>query len=270
MDITFSGLFLQEILLDIYINKGNKIGKVIVYGDLHGCLDEFKELRKKINPSSHDREIVVGDILDKGPYSKELVRFLRENKIESIVGNHEDKYLRYKRHHENFLATGKEIPMKFGEVKLAMYNSLDEDDFDYLKSLPYIIKIDNLSIVHGGVTNKMDLDNLTNKNIKMIIRLRYLQEDNKMSHTAHKNIYNIRWAELYDGNSGIVIYGHEVFKEVHYDKFAIGLDTGCVYGNKLSALVISNTKDPMNNHNVVQVNAKKVYKEKLLEEDDDE
>lgn len=34
--------------------------KIIVYGDLHGCLDEFLELRNKIKPSSIDREIIIG------------------------------------------------------------------------------------------------------------------------------------------------------------------------------------------------------------------
>jgi len=230
--------------------------KIIVYGDPHGCLDEFLELRNKIKPSSIDREIIIGDILDKGPNSIELLRFVRKNNIESIVGNHEDKYLRYKKHYDLFIEKGINIPMNFQEEKILIFNTLNQEDLSYLESLPYFIRIDNLTLVHGGVTNDMNLNKLSNKDIKMIIRLRYLQEDNKISHTAHKNAYNIRWAELYNGSNGVIVYGHESYDEVKYDNFAIGIDTGCVYGNKLSAIVISDSNDPMNSHEIIQVNSK--------------
>ena len=243
--------------------------KIIIYGDLHGCLDEFLALRNKINPSLDDREIIIGDILDKGPFSIELLGFLRENGIESIMGNHEDKYLRYKKHYDAFVERGIEIPMGFSDEKLAIFNSLTEEDFEYLKSLPYYKKIDNLTLVHGGITNNMDLDNLSNKNLKILLRLRFLQEDNIMSHTAHKNQYNVRWSELYDGNQGIVIYGHEAYENVRYDKYAIGIDTGCVYGNILSAIVVTDTRNPMENHKIVQLDAKATYRIKLEENEVD-
>lgn len=146
--------------------------------------------------------------------------------------------------------------MSLQEEKLSIFNALNQEDLSYLESLPYFIKIDNLTLVHGGLTNDMNLNNLSNKDIKTIIRLRYLQEDNKISHTSHKNAYNTRWAELYNGNNGVIVYGHEVYDEIEYDKFAIGIDTGCVYGNKLSAIVIYDSNDPMNNHEIIQVNSK--------------
>jgi len=118
------------------------------------------------------------------------------------------------------------------------------------------MKINNLTLVHGGLTNKIDLDNLSNKDKKVILRLRYLQEDNVISHTAHKNIYNKHWANLYNGNQGVIIYGHEVYDEVKYDQFAIGIYTGCVYGNKLTALVVFDTNNVLNNHDIVQINSK--------------
>ncbi len=40
--------------------------RLIAYGDIHRCLDEFIELRQKIRPR-------LGDIINKGPYSKELI-----------------------------------------------------------------------------------------------------------------------------------------------------------------------------------------------------
>ena len=43
--------------------------RVIIYGDIHGCLDEFVELRKKIGVKKEDIEISTGDFLNKGPNS---------------------------------------------------------------------------------------------------------------------------------------------------------------------------------------------------------
>ena len=78
------------------------MSKTIIYGDLHGCLYKFKTLREKIKPTAADREIVTGDFLDKGPCSNELLTYLQVNNIESIPGNHENKYIRYKKHHVAF------------------------------------------------------------------------------------------------------------------------------------------------------------------------
>jgi len=47
--------------------------KTITYRDTHGCLEEFKILREKIQPTKDDKEILLGDILDPEPYSNELL-----------------------------------------------------------------------------------------------------------------------------------------------------------------------------------------------------
>jgi len=77
---------------------------------------------------------------------------------------------------------------------------------------------DDLTLVHGGITNSMDLNNLSNKNLKILLRLRFIQENNIMSHTAHRNQYNVRWSELYDGNQGIVIYNHESYENIKLEE----------------------------------------------------
>ena len=118
---------------------------------------------------------------------------------------------------------------------------------------------ESLSYIERNLTNDIDLENMSKKESKMIVRLRYLNENNIVSHVNHKNEYNERWAKFYDGNQGIVVYGHQIFEDVKYDKFSIGLDTGCVYGNKLSAMIVSNTKNPMENHQIVQGDAKAKY-----------
>ena len=45
----------------------------IVIGDVHGCLDELRELIGKIGPSQDDHLFFVGDLIDKGPFSSQVV-----------------------------------------------------------------------------------------------------------------------------------------------------------------------------------------------------
>ena len=231
--------------------------KIIIYGDPHGCLDEFKALRTKINPSHADREIVIGDILDRGPSSNKLLKYIREHNIESILGNHEYKYLRYKKHQNAFLKTGKKNPMKLSETKLKIFNDLDEDDWKYLENLPFFIKIDNLTLLHAGITNNINLQTATKKELEKLLWIRYLKQENTPLSLGSEDETSKYWAELYNGQQGIIVYGHEPFKEVRVDKYSLGIDTGCVYGNKLSACLISDTQYPLGSYEIVDVACRK-------------
>ena len=233
--------------------------RTIIYGDIHGCLDEFKRLRKELNLTPQDREIVVGDLLDRGPYSNEVVRYARENALELIMGNHEYKYLRYKKHEENEKETGKKNPMQFNEEKQKIYNNLSEEDFAYLNAAPFFIKIDNTTILHAGVTNKIVLEEASKKGLEALTRIRDLDVNEKMLALGQTPFGSQHWSEWYDGNQGVIVYGHEAFDNVKINNYSFGIDTGCVYGKKLTALVIFDTKDPMYNYDIVQVSAKLCY-----------
>ena len=229
--------------------------RIIVYGDLHGCFEEFKALRAKVKPAAEDREIAIGDILDRGPKSNELLRHLRENGVESIMGNHEYKYLRYKNHQDAFLKTGKKNPMTFDEKRLSIFNALDEKDFEYLRSLPYFIKIDSLTLVHAGILNNIDLETANKKELEKLLWIRYLKDDNVPLALGKEDETSKFWGELYDGKQGFIVYGHEPFKEARLDKHSLGVDTGCAYGDKLSACVVANARNPKDNYEIVQVNS---------------
>jgi hypothetical protein len=68
------------------------LSRLIVVGDVHGCLDELKALLQhcEYNPEGGDQVLLVGDLVNKGPYSAEVVRFVRENDMLCIRGNHDD------------------------------------------------------------------------------------------------------------------------------------------------------------------------------------
>ncbi len=223
--------------------------RTIIYGDIHGCLEEFVQLRSKIGITIGDREISVGDILDRGPYSNEVVRYARENNIELILGNHEDKYVRYK----------KDNPVTFDAEKQKIFANLSAKDIEYLQNAPFFLKIDNLTILHAGITNKIDLQTASSKQLKQLIRIRHLNKEQKMLSLEQQTEIHSFWSEVYNGEQGIIVYGHEAFDDVKIDNYSFGIDTGCVYGNKLTALIIQDTAKPMQNYEIVQVNAQRKY-----------
>ena len=236
--------------------------RTIIYGDIHGCLEEFKILREELKITNEDTEILVGDLLDRGPFSNEVLTFVREEKIGLVLGNHEYKYIRYKKHDELSKQTGKKNPMLFNEQKLSIYENISDEDMAYLEAAPFFIKIDNTVILHAGITNKIDLENANKKELESLLRIRTLDENQKTL-VLGQTTWNARfWSEWYDGNQGVIVYGHEVFDKVKIDNYSFGIDTGCVYGGKLTALEIYDTKEPMLNYNIVQVSALQKYAEK--------
>lgn len=97
--------------------------RTIFYGDIHGCLEEFKELRAKLKITQGDREISLGDILDRGFESNAALKYVRENSIELVLGNHEYKYIRYKKHEQTKKESGKKNPMHFTDEELNIFIS---------------------------------------------------------------------------------------------------------------------------------------------------
>lgn len=233
--------------------------RTIVYGDIHGCLEELKTLRSELNICKDDREILVGDLLDRGPYSNKVVTYAREEKLELVMGNHEYKYVRYKKHALESLRTDRKNPMSLNQAKMAIYERLSDEDMAYLESAPFFIKIDNLTVLHAGITNSINLEVAKKKELEQVLRIRTLDENQKMLSLGQITWNAQFWSECYDGNQGVIVYGHEAVSKVRIDKYSFGIDTGCVYGDKLTALVVADTKEPMFNYDIVQVRAEEMY-----------
>lgn len=221
------------------------MNKLIIYGDIHGCYDEFISLRKKINPQKDDIEVCVGDIITRGKDSIKTLRYIQKHNIKSVLGNHEDKIIRYLEHQKII----KKNPIILDEDEQYIVNQLDDYDMEFLKNMPFYMRFDNMTILHGGLQNHHRLDELTKKEKSKILRMRYLDKEHNFITYGKENDESILWADVYDGNQGLIVYGHQWFEEVYISKYAIGIDTGCVYGNKLSAVVF----DGDHKYNIISV-----------------
>lgn len=209
------------------------MSKLIVYGDIHGCYNEFISLRRKINPQENDIEVCVGDIITKGTHSVETLRYIQENGILSVLGNHEDKIIRYLKHRE----FSKKNPIILDSDEQQIVDNLTSKDIEFLRSLPLFLRFGDITVLHGGLQNSMILENISSREQQKLLRLRYLDQDGHFVAHGEETEDSIFWADMYDGNQGFVVYGHQWFQEAKINEHAIGIDTGCAYGNKLSAVI---------------------------------
>ncbi len=107
-----------------YRNKN----RLIVYGDIHGCYDEFVALRDKIKPTCKDTEVCVGDTITKGKHSLKTLDFIITNNIKSALGNHEDKFVRYFAHEKS----EKKNPITLDEDELNILQNLTSSHIEFL------------------------------------------------------------------------------------------------------------------------------------------
>ncbi len=238
--------------------------RVIVYGDIHGCLDEFKRLRKKVKVQDGDIEISVGDFLNKGVDSLGTLSFINKHDILSVMGNNEEKIIRFYKE----LKSG---DVEYSDLKKSeseLLKSLTKDDIKFLKSLPYFIKVNNLTVVHGGIPKGVKLKKpLSEYAKKWLTQLRFYDKDgNALPYRAfeHRDRF---WSEVYDGREGFVVFGHHPFKKPKIDKFSIGIDTGCVYGGSLTAVAfpLINGRVFVEDYTLYRINAKINYHQTLRE-----
>ena len=223
----------------------------IIIGDVHGCLNELKNLLNEMeyNPED-DRLIFVGDLIDRGPYSIETVQYIRDLSgrydVIAIMGNHEEKYVRYRHWMKENKETGKTIPMHLPEIKKMIYNGLSETDHLWLSERPYYYFSKDFLVVHAGVCRRrhLKLQDLNNKKyLNRLYSLRKIDSKGRMLSYNSPTVDNERyWSNDYDGRFGIVIYGHDAQTMVRISPHAYGIDTGCCFGGTLTALIFNENK----------------------------
>jgi bis(5'-nucleosyl)-tetraphosphatase (symmetrical) len=159
-------------------------------------------------------------------------------------------YKKYQKNGTVFLDT-----LRDAEKKTLL--DLQEEDITYLQTLPYFLKIDALTIVHGGIPQGISLSKkLNDKDQKLLTQLRFYNK--KYEPIPYDDIESRAkfWSEVYNGSDGFVVFGHHPFEQVKVEKHALGIDTGCVYGGTLTAVTF-NYHDKK-----VQTGAYKLYRVK--------
>ncbi len=202
--------------------------RTVVIGDVHGCLDELRALVENADAERADRVILVGDIVAKGPASVDVVRYVRALGAEVVKGNHEARLLDHAR------GRSKKPP---NADQAAMLAALTDDELDYLDALPlgiYLPKTDTL-VVHAGMVPGVPFEE---QRPKHLMNLRSITPDGSPSNRLEDGT---PWAQQWMGPER-VIFGHDAVRGLQLTPYAIGLDTGCVYGGELTAIEIESMR----------------------------
>ena len=243
--------FNKHLVLDNNLLKEN----ICIIGDVHGCLNELKDLLEKVFKMKGKDKITVifvGDLVNKGPYSAEVISYVRnlENSY-CVMGNHEYKILKKINNNEKFSWKSKLMP----------------EDYIYLQNLPYSISLPSLNaiVVHAGMLPDIELNKQNEMDvttIRNIVTVENKDSNVKEFEAIEKGNEGEAWALVWNnvckmksksGNTSPHIYfGHDAKRNLQRYEYATGLDTGCCYGKELTAIILPNNE-------FIQVKSHKMY-----------
>lgn len=215
--------------------------RTILIGDIHGCLDELGDLLVACAVDwKVDRVISVGDLVAKGPDSHGVLQLVRETGIRAVLGNHDAKLL-------TIGAEGARTDEGDADHHTAVARTLDGYDWALLGALPLYLELPelNLLVVHGGLRPGVPL---AEQPRGVLMNLRSITAAGAPSNRVDGGV---PWASLWTGPEHVV-FGHDAIRGLQQHPHATGLDTGCVYGRSLTALILPERR-------LVSVPARRTY-----------
>jgi hypothetical protein len=230
-------------LLDAVVERAKeRHPRVIVIGDVHGCIDELQDLLRQCDYRPGDLVVFLGDLVCKGPDSASVVQMAREIGALGVRGNHDFEVIRW----HQAIKSGVDPPV-VGSEHYHVASCLSQADVKWMYSLPWFISSKDLSalFVHAGFVSGV---RLAKQNPRLMMNMRSILPDGTVT---SKFFNNWPWARLWDGPQ-TVLFGHDADRGLQQYEHAIGLDTGCVYGGRLTACILPEKR-------LVSVSARKEY-----------
>jgi serine/threonine protein phosphatase 1 len=209
--------------------KRKASGRLFAIGDIHGCIDELATLMRSIAPSRGDTVVFVGDYVDRGPSANDVIELLldaehSEAEMVFLKGNHEDmmlSFLGYPGHYgESFLFNGGAQTLEsygIGETDMEeVVNRIPASHVDFLKRLGTSYYRPPYFFVHAGIAPLRQLEEQSVEDM-LWIRQEFIFHPHQTGAT--------------------VVFGHTPMRAVMVDlPYKLGIDTGLVYGGKLTCL----------------------------------
>ena len=198
--------------------------QTLVIGDIHGCYTELQALLDKAGLTEADRIISIGDCVDRGPETPEVLRFFREHaQAQVIMGNHERKHVRGAKHEVKLARSQQISKIQLGEAY--------PEAITFMSGLPLYLDLPDALLVHGYFEPGIPVEQ---QNPSVLCGT---MGGEKYLHTHYRQ----PWYELYAGDKPIVV-GHKNYtgttQPFVYQDRVFGLDTDCVTGKALTGLLL--------------------------------
>ena len=214
--------------------------RLLAVGDIHGCVSELEVLLAEVSPGESDRLVFLGDYVDRGPGARQAIDLLldvrrRLPRTVFLRGNHEEMMLGY-------LGVGGRFGVCFlhngGAERSASYGigtpartaamraeealvAIPEEHLRFLDDARALVFAEGgYTFVHAGVRPGIELEAQCREDL-LWIREPFLHGEHGLPTT--------------------IVFGHTPQGEVQFDvPWRIGMDTGCVYGGRLSCIDLTN------------------------------
>ncbi|SNC61888.1 polynucleotide kinase-phosphatase [Hymenobacter gelipurpurascens] len=242
----------QTIIRDpLYSNRKQDSGPFDIIGDVHGCYEELvqlltglgyaveteerKDLRDlgvRVTAPVGRRALFLGDLVDRGPASPQVLRLVM-HMVQSglalcVPGNHDIKLLRY--------LNGKTVNEQHGFAETVAQLATEPDSFksqvrQFLDGLVshYVLDGGKLVVAHAGMREEMQ-----GRGSGAVRAFALFGETTgEIDEFGLPVRYN--WASEYRGRA-MVVYGHTPVPDPEWLNNTIDIDTGCVFGGRLTAL----------------------------------
>ncbi|MEB2313283.1 MAG: metallophosphoesterase [Sorangiineae bacterium] len=209
------------------------MGRTVIVGDVHGCRAELEALLDRAAFSSADRLVSVGDLVARGPDTLGVLALLRRVGGRAVLGNHEERLLAAR------AARRRDQPgPRLSPSHARVLAELGDDDWSFLSALPLELELPEhgVRVVHAGVVPGIPF---AEQEPWLITHIRSLDGHGRPTERWGK----VPWGARYAGPPHVV-FGHNAQRAPQLHADATGLDTGCVYGNRLTALVLPEGAPP--------------------------
>ncbi|MBN2437680.1 MAG: serine/threonine protein phosphatase [Deltaproteobacteria bacterium] len=201
--------------------------RIFAIGDIHGCNHKLKQLLARIRPDPLiDSVVFVGDYLDRGPDSRGVIETLLDLKktfphLICLRGNHESMFLNYYlegKDEQLYMINGGGITLNSYGLTLAdarAGSGFPEDHLRFLAALPFHHETEAYIFVHAGLRPGIPLAGQSPEDL-LWIRNEFIDSDWDFGKT--------------------VVFGHTPLREPLFQENKIGIDTGLVYGGRLTCI----------------------------------
>ncbi|KAK2057522.1 Metallo-dependent phosphatase [Colletotrichum caudatum] len=243
--------------------------RLVIVGDVHGMRASLDRLldHLRFDPAAGDHLVLAGDMINKGPDSRGVLDLAMRLGASAVRGNHEDRVLlAHKSMHESHVADedahGYPVESEQDDLEPAVFphgdsqerataRGLSRKHLAWLASLPVILEagavegLGDLVVVHAGLVPGVPLarqDPWAVMNMRGLVAIPTDRRDGGAS----------SWPKAWDAHQRklpesrprtAVAYGHDSKRGLRVGRYTFGLDSGCVNGGDLSALVIEATAE---------------------------